>query len=209
MVNYETFLEFHKNIIGGAGQSYEEAYDLCNHIIKSNQIEGVIVEVGVANGGSAQILNNYKTNDKKLFLFDTFEGLKDCLFEFDGGDLYNGMMTYEETTIINLFKNQNVQVVKGYFPKSAIGVLDNLKISFLHLDVDTYQSTLNGLKYCYDKINTGGVIIIHDYINNESTKGVTLAVDEFFSEKKEKIIIPNGGKVINGHGNTHCIIIKE
>jgi len=211
MISYDEFLEFHKNIIGGAGQTYEEAFRLCTYTLQTNVIDGVVVEVGVAHGGTAQILDKYKLENKKLFLFDTFEGLQDCSLEHDGHDLTNGSMSYGQQTIIDMFKNRNVEIFKGYFPESASGVLDDVKISFLHLDVDTYQSTLNGLKYCYNKMSVGGVIVIHDYVNNSSTKGVSLAVNEFLLDKIETVIVPEGGPNINhsGHGNTHCIIIKQ
>jgi len=199
LTNFENFKIFHPTIVGGAGQSLEEAFNLCNYLERTNNLEGDIIEVGVWNGGSAQILKKYKSVNKKLFLFDTFDGLKDCISDVDS-NLTNGMMYYDYDYVIDLFKkDDDVIITKGYFPNSAIDILTN-KLSFVHLDVDTYQSTLNGLNFVYDKMVTDGIIIIHDYINNPDTKGVPLAVNEFLEDKKENIIIPNG--------KTQGIIIK-
>jgi hypothetical protein len=200
LTNFENFKEFHPSIIGGAGQSLEEAFNLCKYVEKTNLINGDLIEVGVWNGGSAQILNRYKSKNKKLFLFDTFDGLKDCNNKLDGDFLENGMMVYDYNYVVDLFKdNEDVIITKGYFPKSAKDILTN-KLSFVHIDVDTYQSTLNGLNFLYDKMEVGGVIVIHDYVNNPHTKGVLLAVDEFLENKIEKIIVPEG--------KTQGVIIK-
>ena len=55
---------------------FDESYNLY-HLMKRNlKLSGNIAEVGVADGASALILAELK-KDKKLFLFDTFEGLEE------------------------------------------------------------------------------------------------------------------------------------
>ena len=51
--------------------------------------------------------------------------------------------------------------------------------SFVHLDVDLYQSTKDGLAWFYPRLNRGGILISHDYSNAD---GVRKAFDEFFAE---------------------------
>ena len=58
----------------------------------------------------------------------------------------------------------------------------NRRFSFVHLDVDLYQSTLDCLNFFYPRLSLGGIIISHDYTTAE---GVDLAFDEFFSNKPE------------------------
>ncbi len=71
-----------------------------------------------------------------------------------------------------------------------------MEFSFVHLDVDTYRSTLKCLEYFYTRINAGGAIISHDY---NSAPGVKKAIDEFFEIKIEPIIEMSGSQ---------CLMIK-
>lgn len=169
------------------GQTNEEARNLAFYLETTDKIDGNIAEVGVYAGDTATILNYHKNNKKKLYLFDTFEGLKDCENK-DGDYLQNGFFEYNYDEVNNKFKDdKSVELIKGYFPESVIKEVNDSKFSFIHLDVDTYQSTLNCLNYFYDKISKGGIIIIHDYQNNEQTKGVGIAVNEFLSDKPETV----------------------
>ena len=52
----------------------------------------------------------------------------------------------------------------------------------MHLDVDTYATTLDSLTFFWNKIVASGVILIHDY-NSQGCPGVKKAVDEFMSTK--------------------------
>lgn len=181
------FDNFFKSL--GISQSRNEAYNLCKSLQQTANIEGDIVEVGVYLGGSAQLLNKYKATNKKLYLFDTFEGWVDYCEKDSGGNISNGgcfVSNFE--SIKNIFKEYNVDVIKGYFPDSAPIGFENKRFSFIHLDVDTYTSTLKALAYFYDKINSGGIIALHDYINTDAP-GVIKAANEFLSNKTEKVIL--------------------
>jgi len=89
----------------------------------------------------------------------------------------------------------NVYFYKGLFPVTAKHVKDK-KFSFANFDVDTYESTLDCLKFFYKKMNKGGIIMSHDYI---TIPGVTKAFDEFFKDKPEPIIEMYGSQ---------CLIVK-
>jgi hypothetical protein len=71
--------------------------------------------------------------------------------------------------------DEQVKFLKGWFsetlPTAPIG-----KLALLRLDGDLYESTRDALVNLYDKISTGGYIIIDDY---NSWKGCHVAVDEF------------------------------
>ncbi len=62
------------------------------------------------------------------------------------------------------------------------------RFSFVHLDVDIYESTLACLTFFYPRMTKGGCIISHDY--PLGSDGVRRAFDEFFSDKPEIIIEP-------------------
>jgi O-methyltransferase len=90
---------------------------------------------------------------------------------------------------------QDVYFYKGLFPSTATAVEDK-RFSFVHLDVDTYESTRSCLRFFYPRMNRGGIILSHDYI---SAAGVRKAFDEFFNHKVEPIIEMSG---------TQCLVVK-
>lgn len=195
------FKEWYVNNKPNAGQTYLECQSIFESTLKSNLIDGDIVEVGVYDGGSAKIINQFKLNSKKLFLFDSFEGVINCIPEKDNY-LKDGNCTPTITfdQLKSVFINDNVEIIKGFFPKTAPEYFNNKKFSLVHIDVDTYLSTLETLEFFYDKMSVNGLFIIHDYNHKYGhTDGVRFAVDEFLMNKKE---------VINGIYDTQCIITK-
>lgn len=140
---------------------------------------GSFVEVGVFRGASLKAMAGAKRPETKLFGFDTFEGLPeagadDPLFE-------KGMFKSDEAAVRERLKPyQNVTIVKGIFPDTA-GILQGEKISFAHLDVDTYESTLASLKALDPLLLPGGIILSHDY---SQALGVHRAFDEFLAGRK-------------------------
>lgn len=204
MPNFEDFVLYY-DYIGNVGQTYNEAYRICQSVESANHLDGEIVEIGVERGGTAKIIRKYASQDKKIFLFDTFEGLVYCS-EKDGGYLSDGLFEYDFNKIFEMFKDDTrISVHKGIFPESGYEVLKDKKVALVHLDVDTYQSTLDSLHFIYDKIVPGGIIIIHDYINNHATPGVKLAVDSFFIDKSDSLVIPKDEEIFN----TQIIITKK
>lgn len=172
-----------------------EAYQICMAVNRTKKIKGDIAEVGVYKGGSAKLICNYKGN-KTLHLFDTFEGLPelskhDCKKQFKKG-MHSAI--YMDTKKY-LSEYRDVHFYKGYFPDTAAPIYYK-KFSFVNLDADLYDSTLDSLKFFYPRMNKGGIIIVHDYYGG---KGVMKAVDEFFIDKTEPVIELSG---------TQCLIVK-
>lgn len=163
-------------------------------IAKSQSIfDGEMAEVGVYRGGSAKLICEAKGN-RKLHLFDTFEGLsqvsdKDTHFgvKFWQDKQFND--TSEDLVRKYLKSYPNVSIYKGLFPQTAEPVT-NSKFSFVHLDVDLYKSTLDCLNFFYPRMIHGGIILTHDY----HTTGVQSAFKEFFADKKLSIIELTGSQ---------------
>lgn len=161
-----------------------EAAQIFMAIKQTAKLDGDIAEVGVFKGGSSKLICEAKGN-KKLHLFDTFEGLP-ALSEKDNKNLFYEKQfaaSYEEVKNY-LRPYENVFFYKGLFPSTAGPVL-NETFSFVHLDVDLYEATLDCIKFFYPRMNKGGIIISHDY---SFASGVKKAFDEFFEDKPEPII---------------------
>lgn len=58
----------------------------------------------------------------------------------------------------------------------------NLKISFLHLDLDVYEPTKFVLNTLFKKISKNGLVLIDDY---GKIKGATNATDEFLKKNRK------------------------
>lgn len=163
--------------------SDSEACQIFNAVRQTAKVEGDLAEVGVYRGGSAKLICEAK-GDRPVHLFDTFEGLpapdvKDAR-RFHAGQ-YVGVFVDVQRY---LKPYPNVWLYKGYFPDTA-GPIAAQEFSFVHLDVDLYNSTLSCLEFFYPRMSRGGVLISHDYNNAE---GVRRAFDEFFSDKPEPVL---------------------
>lgn len=163
-------------------QTAKELNILRDITLKTSRIGGHIAEVGVYYGYSAEAIARVMSSAKILYLFDTFDGFHDLREEEKKLDTYFDFSnSYEYVKGLNL---PNVEIVKGYFPKTAKDLIDDKTFSLVHIDVDSYQSTLNCLQYFYGKVNPGGAIIIHDYLQKDLK--VKEAVDLF---TRDKIIV--------------------
>jgi hypothetical protein len=164
-----------------------EACQLSALVDATAKIEGDTAEVGTYSGGSAKIICEAK-GDRPLHLFDTFEGIPE-VEGIDVGMFFVGQYAASLETIMNYLKDYpKVFFYKGIFPTTAKPV-EGKTFSFVHLDVDTYGSTLSCLEFFYPRMHTGGVILSHDYL---TAPGVTKAFDEFFEDKLEPIILLTG-----------------
>lgn len=180
-----------------------------NYIIK-NKIDGDIVECGVWKGGSvmavAKTLLALKSYDKKLYLFDTFEGMsKPTEFDVSYSDRHIAVKEFENLKIndsssnwsrieldevmSNVFSTgynkEKFHFIKGKV-EDTIPKFSPEKISILRLDTDWYESTRHELIHLFPRLVKGGVIIIDDY---GFWKGAKKAVDEYFEENNIGILL--------------------
>jgi O-methyltransferase len=154
--------------------------ELCAYEIQERQIKGSVAELGVYQGDYSEKIN-LAFPDRKLYLFDTFEGFDKRDTAIDTSHKFSdGKQDFSTTSVDAVLSKMkypsNCIVRKGYFPESAEGVDDTF--CFVSLDVDLYQPTIEGLTYFYARLVPGGYIFVHDY-NNDLYKGVKQAVREF------------------------------
>lgn len=167
-------------------------------LVRENEKCGAVAECGVNRGDFSMYINEYFF-DKKLYLFDTFDGFaeQDLKFERKMGDdrFLNGpfnsntkfRMTNEEWVLKRMPFKENCEIRKGYFPDTAEG-LEREKFCFVNLDMDLYRPQIEGLRFFYDKMVKGGVILLHDYFK-KTLPGVKQAVNDFVKERNNAITI--------------------
>ena len=157
---------------------------IANEIYEKN-IDGNIAELGVYRGDFAKIINK-AFPDKIFYLFDTFEGFdkRDVKTELEN-NFSTGKQDFSDTHVdLVLDKMQyrhNCIIKKGFFPETATGIND--RFSFVSIDVDLYEPMYKGLHFFYDRLSSGGYIMLHDY-NNKEYNGVKVALRKFCDEKK-------------------------
>jgi O-methyltransferase len=137
--------------------------------LAGNTPPGAFIEVGVYQGGSAEVLYVLsREQNRELWLYDTFSGIpfKDEIDSHNVGDFSNGM-SFE--TARRVFPRAIVQ--RGIFPGELM-LPGN--IAFVHLDCDQYRSYRESLDLLLPKISPGGMILCDDY----ALAGCAKAIDE-------------------------------
>jgi O-methyltransferase len=160
--------------------SHGEACQILGALEASAHLPGDIAEFGVAYGASAKLIASH-AGTRVVHLFDTFDGLPAPVqgddSKFQAGD-FRSQMESVQAYLAGL----NCRFHKGLFPTSAAPLARNI-FSFVHLDVDLYESTRAGLEFFYPRLTRGGLLISHDYL---SAEGVNRAFQEFFADKPER-----------------------
>ncbi|MDR0220233.1 MAG: TylF/MycF family methyltransferase [Lachnospiraceae bacterium] len=176
------------------------------HEIKQNEIQGDVAELGVYQGKTAAQVNRLFP-EKRLYLFDTFEGFdeRDMAVEKKNAfhDIHRSAPQFKDTSTDAVMKRMKYPdsccIVKGFFPESLaqLAGADSIRFCFVSIDVDLYQPMLAGLCYFYEKLQGGGYILVHDYHNAEFS-GVHAAVQKFIEESNATYVpIPDAfGSVV-------------
>ena len=158
----------------------------------AQKIKGEFAEVGVFRGGSARLIAEAK-GKRRLYLFDTFEGLPPTE-EIDKYVESSSMKALLDEVKNKLKIFSGIYFYKGLFQQTSVKI-QNKKFAFVHLDADLFSSTKACLEFFYPRMIKGGIILTHDY---PFMPGVKKAFDNFFKDKKEYIIkmVGNQGLVV-------------
>lgn len=177
---------------GNTGLRPQSLYTLVHFLNGALHLDGDVVECGVWRGGSAKLLREEivrSRTGKKLYLFDSFEGMAAVNSEQDRhnvGDFQDTSLEHVQSFVAGRSGDDPKGVAlfrKGWIPDTFVG-LEKLKICFAHIDLDLYQSILDALEFIYPRLPSQGVIVFDDY-GFASCPGARRAVDEFFTDKPE------------------------
>lgn len=172
-------------------------YELYKSIL---DLPGHIVECGVYKGASMIRLATFREilespYSRKIIGFDAFGKFPEQVEEDDAKFIagFEGMggqgISVDEMHDVMAHKGfENYELVQGDVIETIPAYLENrpqLKIAFLHIDVDVYKPTVAILKHLYDQVVPGGIIAFDDY---GTVAGETRAVDEFFADKEMEIL---------------------
>lgn len=189
----DDFLKYYESF-EGTGQYYtldrKYALDQMLHLV--GDVAGDTAECGAYKGASSYLIcRRMQGANKKHHVFDSFDGLSvpgpQDGSHWQPGDLAAG----EEVIRANLKAFDFVVYHQGWIPEKFPEVATS-RFSFLHLDVDLYQPTLDSLNFFYEKMNPGGIMLCDDY-GFLTCPGAKMAMDAFFADKPEEIVsLPTG-----------------
>jgi O-methyltransferase len=191
--------------------SPERLFALVNAVrwLVDEKIDGAFVECGVWRGGSmmaaAQALLDAGTNDRELYLFDTFEGMTAPTAEDRDFRGRRALATFRRTqrdanssdwcrtalpeVRANLartgYPSHRLHFVKGSVEQTLPEAAPE-RIALLRLDTDWYASTKHELVHLWPRLAPGGVCIIDDYGH---WAGSRQAVDEYFAEQGIQVLM--------------------
>ena len=191
---------------------YENGFYLTSHITRLSKVlahyelyksiinlPGEVVECGVYKGASLVRFATFREAlenqySRKIIGFDAFGKFPEQdndddikfvnQFESGGG---NGISPDELKDVFAHKAFENYEIIQGdiveTLPKYA-SEHPELKIALLHIDVDVYKPSVAILKYLFDRVVSGGLVVFDDYA---TVAGETRAVDEFFSGQEVNI----------------------
>ena len=157
-------------------------------------IPGDFIETGVWRGGSCillrAILKVYGVVDRKVWVADSFAGLPPPDPERYPADAASTFHEFKALAVPLASVQENfrrydllddqVEFLVGWF-KDSLPKAPIEKLAILRLDGDLYESTLDALTALYDKVSTGGFIIVDDYGVVENCR---IAVSDFREAQK-------------------------
>lgn len=174
------------------------------------RLPGDFVEFGVnygmlASGGMLDL--DWNSHDKAFFLFESFNGMKpehvqsategrDLLSAYNSVALSNGFYaTSPEEVRANFAEFQNVHLIVGFVP-DTLDQLTTDRVAFVHVDMNNPVPEKLALRFVWDRIVTGGIVLMDDY----AQKGFELqktAMDELAREIGFDILsLPTGQGLI-------------
>jgi O-methyltransferase len=180
----------------------ESLVDLADQVaaVLEAEISGAFVECGVWRGGSsflmAELLRQAGAGDRKVWMFDSFEGIP-APKEIDGEAALEWGRTPENPwyfdnlrasiedvrrTAADLGLTDYTKLVKGYFEVTLPATRAEVgPIAILRIDADWYDSVRCCLENLYDQVVDDGFIVIDDYFSFE---GCSVAVHEFLGKRR-------------------------
>jgi len=168
---------------------------------------GDFAECGVYKGGTAMLTAHTMqecgafggASPRHLHLFDTFEGMPEDANRDPGGHVRGDFNDTSVQAVQSRLKDYpKVRCHPGYIPSTLEAVKDRT-FAYVYLDLDLHQGTRDGLEFFYPRMVPGAVFIGDDYGFPRYKDAAKKAVDEFFADKPEPVVVLKTGQ---------CLVIK-
>jgi hypothetical protein len=181
---------FQRSVVDTAPYTLLDTPRLANlwQICRRSDPAGAMMEIGTYRGGGALHLSNCFP-ERQIIVCDSFEGFKQLDKKLDAMFTMDMFKDTSFESVAKLFseRKRRFEVIPGFFPESC---KDRTlpPISFVHLDIDLYEPTLDSLMFLDETMMASAYIVLDDYLR--SAEGIVRAVDEFLARRKNWVFIP-------------------
>ncbi len=154
------------------------------------QLEGDFVECGTYNGSGVKTVMDYIGGvdfPKTFWAYDTFD------YNPVDGHAFTGQVEGLYETVQARFADyKQVNLIKGFIPDSfADGIPE--KIAYLHIDLNNADGEIAALEHLFDRVVSGGMIILDDYEWSHPYRAQKEAEDPWFEARGYKVFaLPTG-----------------
>jgi hypothetical protein len=177
------------------GTTIGEAIYIIQNLHEGLRVAGDVCEFGVAQGATSRLLaSEIMATDRKLWLFDSFEGLPapgpqdkliNDIFNLGSMDKYKGTMASPEAEVRSKldsisFPPARTKVKKGWVRDSINAGELPAQVAFAYVDFDFYDPIKDALEFLDGRMPPGGRIVVDDY--GFFSEGAQLAVDQFVTQ---------------------------
>lgn len=175
--------DFQRSVVDANPYTLLDTPRLANlwQICRRSDPAGAMMEIGTYRGGGALHLSNCAPK-RHIIVCDSFEGFKQLDKKLDA--MFT-MEMFKDTSfegVSKLFteRKRSFEVIPGFFPDSC---KDRTlpPVSFVHLDIDLYEPTLESLFYLDERMMSSAYIVLDDYLRG--AEGIVQAVDEFLAKR--------------------------
>ena len=177
-----------------------DSLEACLRDVVASGVPGDVLEAGVWRGGACIFMRaallELDAADRKVFVADSFEGLP----KPDAAKFPREAKAHESAAMKDVFHHfaasleevqanfarfdlldEQVRFLKGWFSETLTREPIS-RLAVLRLDADYYDSTIDVLTALYDKVSSGGYVIVDDYGEDQWTY-CRRAVDDFRRER--------------------------
>lgn len=197
----------------GMAHSDGQIYTLIDAVLTRPHVPGVIVEAGAYRGvGTAKFSHLAAMTDRRLVVFDSFEGLpaneepheQSILGHsiegwFEEGQ-YAGSLAEVRDTVARFGRPEYVEYVKGWFEDTMPGFDEEVAVAYL--DVDLASSTRTCLKYLWPLVSPGGAVVSQD---GDFPLVIDVFDDDVFWEQELGCAKPS----MDGLGQSKMVVIRK
>ena len=181
----EAFLGQYRALTGGALLEMADKKVTLRSLARwTRGVPGQVAECGCYRGVSSWFLaEETEGTDKRLHLFDSFEGVS-APTSADGGHWQEHDLRADEDECRRLLApfGERIALHRGWIPDRFADVEDET-FSLVHVDVDLYEPHRDSIDFFWPRLATGGVMVFDDY-GSTFCPGARRAVDEAFDPEE-------------------------
>jgi len=178
----ESFNHFEKHLASSI--HFSDVSDIRKYAIEKSlsydkERKKCYMDFGVHKGTSSNFFSGYVN---KLHAFDSFKGLRE---DWAGTGAQKGHLRLEKIPKLN----KNIDLIVGYIQDTLDDFLKshNPKINFIHMDLDTYESTKYALEKLKPYLAKNSIILFDELYNYPGWKnGEYKALEQTFNENEYK-----------------------